>query len=531
MKMKFPYITIKKNSYPVFILLFCLFAVTIQGCKKKRSDMANILFKRTQNKVFKNLDPDDFAEVFKHVLDSDKANLTNPVRIKTYYINNDYDPALFLAYYQSGDFNIMLSYFDKADEHGLDSNMFQPQQIRALAAKFYSKNGIKTLDEAYHDMAQLELLSANSLINYTNYLKFGLINPKRIYSRYFMATKRPDSTSIKQALQARNLKVYLDTIQPKDPQYKILQKAYLSGTVIPGLTKDESQRLLLISMERLRWQNKPSEVRYVLVNIPDFKLDVMDSGKSVLNMKVCVGQGRNMDNAKTLIKFDDTDRVDKPNPHETPLLNSMIHSVQVNPVWNIPESIANKEIMVEAAKDPYYLANKNIDVYKNGDKIPDPETIDWSTASRSDYEFKQKPGADNSLGKIKFLFNNRSNVYLHDTPAKLAFYKTMRAVSHGCVRLGNPEGLALALFGQTDDYNTIDADMKSDNPTPTDIDLPNKTAVYITYNTCWADSTGAIQYRPDVYGLDIVLYAHMEKILDNVKANGTSGTIAKLAAR
>jgi murein L,D-transpeptidase YcbB/YkuD len=526
MKMKFPYIVIKRSGYPAFILLLCLFTITFQSCKKKRSEMANILFKKTQNNLFKKLDPDDFAVVFKHVLDSDRANLANPVRIKAYYANNQYDPALFLAYVQNGGFKTMLTYFDKADEHGLDSNMFDPARIRALSNKFNDKNSIKTVDEAYHDIAELELLTANSLINYTNYLQFGLISPKRIYSRYFIATKRPDSNSIKHVLQARNLVTYLDSIQPKDPQYKILQKAFLSGTVIPGLSKDESQRLLLISMERLRWQNKPSEVKYVLVNIPDFKLDVIDSGKSVLNMKVCVGQGRNMDNAKTLIHFDDTDRVDKPNPHETPLLNSVIHSVQVNPVWNIPESIANKEIMVEAAEDPYYLANKNIDVYKNGDKIPDPETIDWSTANKSDFEFKQKPGADNSLGKIKFLFNNHSNVYLHDTPAKSAFYKAMRAVSHGCVRLGNPEGLALALFGQSDEYNTIDEDMKSDNPAPTDIDLPNKTAVYITYTTCWADSTGAIQYRPDVYGLDIVLYAHMEKILDNVKAN-----VARLASR
>ena len=100
---------------------------------------------------------------------------------------------------------------------------------------------------------------------------------------------------------------------------------------------------------------------------------------------------------------------------------------------------------------------------------------------------------------------------MHDTPAKDPFKLSMRAVSHGCVRLGNPQGLALALFGQGDDYDTITKDMAADNPAPTDIDLPRKVAVYITYITAWPDSTGTIQYRPDVYGQDIVLYAHLEK--------------------
>ena len=511
--MKMPYANLKKNTSTTLILLLCVFALAFQSCKKKRSDMANVLYKKTKNKVFKQLEPNAFADVFKNVLDSEKSKLTYPGLVTAYYDQNDYDPVFMMQHLQNDDLKTMVAYYDKANEHGLDSDMFQAAQIRALINKFYDKKAIKTVNEAYHDMAELELMTANSLINYSNDLQYGIINPKKIYSRYFENTLRPDSDGMSRVFTKSNIKAFLDSIQPKNPQYIALQKAYVNGDVLPGLSKEESQRVLQVNLERLRWKNKPTEGKYVLVNIPDFRLDVMDSGKSVLNMKVCVGQGRNMNNAKTLLHYDDTDKVDKPNPHETPLLNSMIHSVQVNPVWNIPESIANKEIIVEAEKDPYYLANKNIDVYKNGKKIDDPESIDWSSANKAEYEFKQKPGDDNSLGKIKFLFNNKSNVYLHDTPAKAAFSQNMRAVSHGCVRLGNPEGLALALFGQGAKYDLIEKDMASDNPDPTNISLPKKTAVYITYTTCWADASGTLQYRPDVYGLDIVLFANLQNVV------------------
>ncbi|HVV55690.1 MAG TPA: L,D-transpeptidase family protein, partial [Mucilaginibacter sp.] len=239
------------------------------------------------------------------------------------------------------------------------------------------------------------------------------------------------------------------------------------------------------------------------------------SGKSVLDMKVCVGQGRNQDYKNNLVNYNDTCRIDKPNPHETPLLSSIIHSVQVNPVWNIPQSIATKEIIVEAAKDPFYLSNKDINVYKDGKLIEDPETIDWSKITKENcpYEFKQAPGALNALGKIKFLFDNKSSVYLHDTPVKDAFWYKVRAVSHGCVRLEKPLDLAHTLFKDTVKYNLIAKDMQETDPESQDIGLRPKVPVYITYVTCWEDEKGKLQFRQDVYGLDIVLYDHLKKYL------------------
>jgi murein L,D-transpeptidase YcbB/YkuD len=510
-----PSVTTNKTPLSLILLFIFVLSLTFQSCKKKHSEMADELFKITKNKVFKDVDPEAYAEVFKKELAAEKLKLANEPVIEAYYKANDYQPTFVLNHLSNGDLDAIPQYYIKANQHGLDSNLFNPNELKALIAKFHNDKKIKTIDEAYHDLAKLELLTASTLTKYANAIQFGVINPKKIYSRYFVATKRPDSTSMKALFTTNSIQAYLDSIQPKNPQYIALQKVFVSGEALPGLSKEETHRYLMVNLERLRWRNKPFEPKYVYVNIPDYRLDVFEDGKSILNMKVCVGQGRNMNKEESLIRFGDTAKIDKPFPRETPQLNSLIHSVDVNPVWNIPQSIATKEIIVEAAKDRYYLSNKNIDVYKDGNLVEDPEEIDWSTITKDnlDYDFKQRPGDDNSLGKIKFLFKNKSSVYLHDTPAKAAFRQTIRAVSHGCVRLGDPQALAKNLFGEGEDLDTIMKDMSEDNPEPTSISLPKKTPIYITYVTCWADENGTLQYRPDVYGLDIVLYAHLQKIM------------------
>jgi murein L,D-transpeptidase YcbB/YkuD len=505
----------KKTNWFALVFVLSALVLTFQSCKKKRSDLGKILFKQTHNKVFKDVNTDEYIVVFKKTLEDERANLSNPQLIFNHYDQDDYTPVFVINHLWNGDLKAMVDNYRKANEHGIDPKLFQPEKVAALINKFYNKNAITSTEEAYKYMAELEIAASNSLINYSSALQYGLISPRKIYSRYFAKTLRPDSASMNRIFFVQNMRAYLDSIQPKDPQYLALQKAYHDSMVAPKLSKEETKRILEVNLERLRWKNKPAENEYVYVNVPDFRLDVIDSGKSILSMKVCVGEGRNKKYLNTLENYNDTCKVDNPFSHETPLLSSVIHSVQVNPIWNIPRSIATKEIIVEAAKDPYYLSNKNINVYKNDKLIKDPETIDWSkvTKQNSEYEFKQQPGEDNSLGKIKFLFENRSSVYLHDTPSKEPFNWSMRAVSHGCVRLEKPLELAHTLFRDTTRYNMIAKDMQEDDPTPEDIGLRPRVPVYITYVTCWNDKNGIMQFRKDVYGLDIVLYDHLKKFL------------------
>ncbi|MDT3405492.1 L,D-transpeptidase family protein [Mucilaginibacter terrae] len=507
-------INFKSYWHGLMLGMCAILLLTFESCKHtKRSDMAQTIYDVNKNKAFNKVTEEGFQPVFQKILAEKKSGLKNPVLITTFYKDNGYDPVLVLDHMKGEDLKTLATYLKKSGEHGLNPKIFQADEVNSLVDKFYSKDAIKTTEEAYETMARLEVALANSLINYTNSLQYGLISPRKIYARYYTETKRPDSTSMKKVFAIADMKSFLDSVQPKNPQYIALQKALAANVQVPGQTAEETERMLKVNLERLRWKNKPTADKYVIVNIPDYRLDVMEGGKSVMNMKVCVGEGRNIDRSADLTEYDESDKVDRPFSRETPQLNSAIYTAQVNPVWNIPKSIATKEIMVAAAQDPYYLSNHNMAVYKNGKEIEDSETIDWSSAGPNDYEFKQRPGDDNALGKIKFLFKNSSSVYLHDTPAKLAFNKPMRAVSHGCVRVERPLDLAHALFGDGTKYETIKNDMASGSAEPKNVDLSKKVPVYLTYVTCWADENGTLQFRPDVYGLDVVLLAHLNKYL------------------
>lgn len=494
-------------------LAFLLFIFLLSACKKSHSDIGQVIFKETRNKVFKDIETDDFVERFKSTFNKSKDKYKNPKFLAAFYENNDFEPVILMKNLPKKKLKEAVDIIAKSDEHGLDTNMFSVGKLHELLNKIYTKRAIKNVDEAYDVLVELELTAANSLTDYSSAIQFGVISPRKIFARYYTDTKRPDSTSFLSVFQTGDVKAFLDSIQPKNKQYLALQQGLQKKAQIPGSTPEESEKIFKVNLERLRWKNLPTEDKYIWVNIPDFNLDVISGGKSILNMKVCVGEGRNDDGKDRLREYDENDlKKDRPFTRETPQLKSMVHSVQVNPVWNIPESIATNEIAKLAAKDPYYLANNNIDVFLNGVIVEDPETINWGDSNvGKTYTFKQRPGDDNSLGKIKFLFNNESSVYLHDTPNKAAFNKPMRAVSHGCVRVERPLELAQALFGEGQKYEQIKAGMESKNPKATDISLPKQIPVYLTYFTCWADEQGKLQYRKDVYGLDIVLYTYLEK--------------------
>lgn len=495
------------------LLLAIMIICGLQACKKSRSDLGKTLYTETGNKVFKNIENDVFAEALKKELAAQRSALGNPKLITAFYEKNDYEPAMLIMHVQKKGLDSLLSYFNRSAEHGLSPELFKAAAYQKLVTELYDKQGIKTTEEAYSKLAKLELLTANSLINYSNAMQFGVISPKRIYASYYMDTKRPDSIAVNRVFAIKDLPAYLDSIQPKSAPYLALQKALREGGTAPGITREETQKILKLNLERLRWKNKPEAEKYVIVNIADYRLDVIEKGKSVLNMKVCVGEGRNKNFSDNLQEYDEKDlKKDRPFSRETPQLNSLIHSVQVNPVWNIPESIATNEITKYAAADKFYLANHNIDVFENGKKVEDPETIDWSDGNPGKkYLFKQRPGEDNSLGKIKFLFNNQSAVYLHDTPAKAAFNSSMRAVSHGCVRLEKPLELARVLFGEGKKFEQIKKQMADTVNVATNLSLPVKVPVYLTYSTAWVDDKGTVQVRKDVYGLDIVLYTYLQK--------------------
>lgn len=498
--------TLQLSTYAILLTVFLI------SCKKSKSDIGALVFKETKNKVYKQIDSEQFTQRLLEQLDARSEDFSNPQFMRNYYQSAEYEPTLILNNLPNKGIYKALEHLSGSERHGLDSNLFQAGTIAQLLDKIYLKRGISDLEEAYNVLIDLELTAANAFSNYSNTLQYGLLNPFKIYAQYYTTTPRPDSTSFLQIFKSKELHSLLDSIQPQFEQYTSLQKELEQQRADNNLS---AVKTLTVNLERLRWKNIPTENKYVWVNIPDFTLDVMENNKSILNMKVCVGESRMGNDTNQLIEYNENDLKDRPFSRETPQLKSVIHSVQVNPVWNIPESIATNEISKLAANDRYYLANNGIDVFKNGVLVENPELIDFNAPDVGKvYSFKQRPGNENSLGKIKFMFNNQSAVYLHDTPAKAAFGKKVRAVSHGCVRVEKPLELAKALFN-SEKAKIIEQEMASDIHKAKDIALNDKIPVYLSYFTAWSDSNNTIQYRDDVYGLDNILYNHLKLRIKN----------------
>ena len=243
---------------------------------------------------------------------------------------------------------------------------------------------------------------------------------------------------------------------------------------------------ILVNMERWRWMPEDLGQFYVRVNIPNFNLDIYKNGKVFYTTRIVVGQPTK----------------------QTPIFSDEIEYVIVNPSWNVPASIALKEMLPDIQADPARALN-GYQVFANiGGRFRavDPWSVDWRNVDMRNIQIKQPPGEKNALGSIKFMFPNPYAVYLHDTPSKSLFQKDFRAYSHGCMRVMNPWDFAASLL--TYDPNvSADSLKKLVGGQETQVNLTHRIPVHITYFTAWVDDSGKLQVRSDVYGHD----ARMEK--------------------
>jgi murein L,D-transpeptidase YcbB/YkuD len=248
---------------------------------------------------------------------------------------------------------------------------------------------------------------------------------------------------------------------------------------------EERIRQIELNMERLRWVLGNVEQRSIVINIANFELDVIESGKSILSMKVVVGKRY----------------------WYTPVFTAKMTNLIINPTWNVPDSIARKEMLKAIKKDPYYLIKQNIKVLKgwgSREEEIDPETIDWSkiTPKTLIYRFRQDPGPLNPLGRLKFLFPNKFDVYLHDTPAKLLFLENVRTFSHGCTRIEKPIELGEYVLLGDPRWSREKLLAAIDKGTEQNVRITHPINVHFLYLTAWVDEGGALQFRNDIYGSD-----------------------------
>lgn len=521
----------KKILY--LILPVCLF---ISSCSwfKTTPEIGLVLSEHFKDKRYKDFDTAGYHLVFNRHLDSLTEKLSNAKVLTDFYADNEHKTNLVTHFYVNGQLDSLKAYLLKSDAHGFNPEIFGYRKLDELLAKL-DANKFSTVEETYPVIADLELYSASSLLKYDTFIGYGSVNPKKVLNRYYVTTKRPDKTSMDQVLTAKDLVKLLNDIQPKSENYKILQRRLAALRIDKG-TASEEAKALEVNLERLRWQI-PVGKEYVEVNIPDFSLTWFNGTDTVTHMKVCVGGRREQNYEEKMKIYQVSHELDnKPKNHQTPILLSKFNAIQVNPVWNIPVSIAQNEIYGQASRDPYYLSNNNMKVYYKGQLVTDPDTIQWSKYSRQHlpFQFKQGSGGGNALGKFKFIFDNGSSIYLHDTNNKSAFNLSSRAISHGCVRVEKPLEFAEKLVDNKYQYDQLRMEVnlppidttkmavykkrlakKADTVNvfqlkPKWFGTKKDVYVFINYKTAWAQD-GKIEYRSDIYGLDDALYNAMKK--------------------
>ena len=251
----------------------------------------------------------------------------------------------------------------------------------------------------------------------------------------------------------------------------------------------ERRRQLLLNLERWRWLPRSWGHHYVLVNAADYALEAFSEGERVLRMRVIVGEEY----------------------RRTPVFSQQMTYLEINPFWNMPDSIAAEELLPRLRRDPGYLADHHYELLSGwgaSSRLLDPRGVDWQRVSAEALpgRIRQLPGPWNALGRIKFMFPNRFNVYLHDTPDRHLFQRNQRAFSHGCIRVERPVELALFALQENPGWNRERIEREIEGGERRVVQLARPVSVHLLYLTAWVDEAGVTQFREDIYQRDEVLW-------------------------
>ena len=240
---------------------------------------------------------------------------------------------------------------------------------------------------------------------------------------------------------------------------------------------------LALNMERLRWLPRNLGSRYVFVNQPAYKMQIVNRGETEWSTRVIVGKPSN----------------------QTYFFSDQMERVEFNPYWGLPQSIIKNEYLHRVQNNPSYFEQRGYEVLNSRGQRISGWDVDWWNY-RGGIGVRQKPGPRNALGEVKFMFPNKHAIYLHDTPKRALFEKDKRAFSHGCVRVQNPRDLATQLLGWS--QSKIASTIAGRKNTP--VQLAKKLPVHLTYFTAWTDEAGDLAYYEDVYKRDMYLARAMK---------------------
>jgi murein L,D-transpeptidase YcbB/YkuD len=322
--------------------------------------------------------------------------------------------------------------------------------------------GVEKLRQEKHaDPIQFDIDVTSALVNYTSALARKDVDLKK---------------TLHEAINSDSIAHLADRIAPLHVEYARLRTALQKAS-------GPDRRQIELNMDR--WRKQPDDLgeSHIRINVPAFELEVHDRSDIPLKMKVVVGTNEN----------------------KTPLFGSEMKYIVFSPYWNIPQSILTKETLPRIMKDPEYATRQQLEVVRVSGKhveIIDPNKIDWENIGESDIQLRQRPGSGNALGFVKFIFPNRYNVYLHDTPSDNLFDRLTRNFSHGCIRVEKPQELAEYVLRDQPEWTPEKIREAMHAGQEKHVPLKHPIPVHILYFTAWVDESGMLHLEKDVYGYD-----------------------------
>jgi murein L,D-transpeptidase YcbB/YkuD len=438
-----------------------------------------------------------------------------------------------------------------ANAHGLPAARYNPDLLKTNLRSVRSER----------DLGRLEVELSRLFLLYARDVQTGVLNPRRIDEGIVREVPLRSRTSILKSFVKSSPKGFIKKLPPRDPEYTRLMKEKLqfekligkggwgpkiaAKSLKPGAsnnsvlqlrnrliamgymkrsaTKSYSQKMaqavakfqrahglhadgvagprtmaainiqpevrltqIIVAMERERWLNMPRGKRHIWVNLTDFHARIVDNGKVTFQTRSVVGKNAH----------------DRRSPEFSDVMEHMV----INPTWNVPKSIATKEYLPLLQQDPQSVRHLNL-IDQSG-RIVSRAGMDFTEYNEDYFPFdlKEPPSRGNALGLVKFMFPNRHNIYLHDTPAKRLFGREKRDFSHGCIRLNDPFDFAYTLLAKQTRNPEQFFQERLKTGRETVVELEQHIPVHIVYRTAFTQAKGKIQFRGDVYGRDAKIW-------------------------
>lgn len=494
----------------------------------------------------------------------DETRLFSSQLLPRFYNNRFFTPAWISNEALNDHALELINTIKRIDEHGLQPEDYHLEQIeKHTSAMLGGKN------PAQEEMMKAEILMTDAFLLLAAHLYFGKVDPEKIDANWKLQRKEPElflDKRLEAAVSGAGVLEELSKLMPRHKNYRILQQRLAwyrdlekhdwkpiapGSTLKPGdvnsavpqirsrlnklnyklndtvsnlydegleikvmafqqrhglnpdgvigrftlealnITPAERAEKMRVNMERLRWLPLEIPEKYVMVNIANFTMDVIEGNDTLLSSRAIVGRSY----------------------RKTPVFTGRMTYLVFSPTWVVPPGILANDVIPAVRKDPDYLNQKNMKVIRFDGTEVDQSTIDWAsvTGRNFPYMIRQDPGPDNALGRVKFMFPNQYNVYIHDTPSRNLFSRDGRAFSSGCIRIEKPFEFAQLLLADNPrwDDNAIRTAMNADREQTVRFSKP--WIVVLVYFTSWADGQGNIQFRQDVYDRDAAVSVALRK--------------------